>query len=188
MANSFTGRLIFRVEANERFAAATVEAAGGSAIKYLMELGLDLRNGTTDGQIDLAYGTRVTGVAASTTTVYDLAGSLTDKSGSTITFAEVTTIAIRNLSSTAANYLTVGPDATNGFGVVASNKGFWADASDRNVVPANYDSSSNDGSWLILHSRGGVPVAAGSTDELAVITQGGTSANTWEIVIMGRSA
>ena len=142
----------------------------------------DLTTGTSDGQINLAYGTTATGIAASTTTVYDLVGSLTDTEGNAISFAEIVLVAVKNLSTTAANYLTVGPDASNGFGVVASNKGFWADASDRNVVPA-------DGySWVVLHSRGGVPCAAGSTDELAVITQSGTSANTWALMVLGRSA
>lgn len=49
------------------------------------------------------------------------------------------------------------------------------------MVPAD------GGSWLVLHCKGGVPVAAGSTDELAVITQSGTSSNTWDIMILGRN-
>jgi hypothetical protein len=84
--------------------------------------------------------------------------------------------------------LHIGPDSSNGFGVEASNKGFWADATDRNVVAADYNSQDGDGSWVILMSRGGVPVSAGSTDELAVITQGSTSANTWDLLILGRSS
>jgi len=184
MASTIKGQVHFVVQAEEQVSNGPLKGIN----KRALELLLDLPNGTADGKIDLAYSTIATGIAASTTTVYDLVGSLTDLSGTTISFAEVTTIAIRNLSATAANYLTMGPDATNGFGVVSSNKGFWADASDRNVIPANYDSQTGDGGWVILHSRGGVPCAAGSTDELAVITQGGTSANTWELVILGRSA
>lgn len=141
---------------------------------------LDLPNGTNDQQINKCYAKRESGIGASVTTVYDLIGSLTDEDGTTINFDEVVLIAIRNLSSTAANYLTVGPDATAGFGAVASNKGFWADASDRNVLNADGDS------WLVLYSKSGVPAAAGSTDELAVITQGSTSLNTWDILILGR--
>lgn len=184
MASTCKGGVIFRISGEEVVSDGPLKGRN----KHELEALLDLPSGTSDGQIDLVYSDYQTGIAASTTTVYDLAGSLTNLSGATITFVEVTTIAIRNRSATAANYLTVGPDATNGFGAVASNKGFWADASDRNVIPANYDSQTGDGGWLILHSRGGIPVAAGSTDELAVITQGGTSANTWEIVIFGRSA
>lgn len=142
----------------------------------------DLVNGTSDGQIDRGYAKRETGIGASATTVYDVIAALNNTEGTSITMAEVVLVAIRNLSTTAANYLLVGPDATNGFGVVASNKGFWADASDRNVVPADGDS------WVVLYSKGGVPAAAGSTDEIAVITQGGTSSNTWDIMVLGRSA
>ena len=77
--------------------------------------------------------------------------------------------------------LEIGPHATNGFGVLATNKGFWKDATDRNVLPAD-----SGNSWLILHCRSGIPAAAGSTDILAIITQSGTSANTWELLILGR--
>lgn len=142
----------------------------------------DLNNGTSDGQVDRGYYKRETGIGASTTTAYDVVGALNNTEGQSISMAEVVLVAVRNLSTTATNYLTVGPKATNGFGVVASNKGFWADASDRNVLAADGDS------WLVLYCKGGVAAAAGSTDELAVITQGGTSANTWDIMILGRSA
>lgn len=184
MSSTIKGHVSVSVVGTEVFTAVLERGT----IDYEIAVDVRLPNGTTAGKIDLAYGTRAVGIGASATTVYDLAGSLLNKSGGTITFAEVVTIAIRNRSATAANYLTVGPDATNGFGVVASNVGFWADASDRNVVPADFDASTGDGSWLILNCRSGVAVAAGSTDELAVITQGGTSANTWDIVILGRSA
>jgi hypothetical protein len=141
---------------------------------------IDMATGTSDNQINTAYAVDVTGIAASTTTVYDLIGTLTAEDGTVLNFDEVVLIAVKNLSTTAINYLTVGPDATNGFGVVASNKGFWAAAADRNVLAAD------GGSWMVLHSKGGVPAAAGSTDELAIITQSGTAANTWRLMILGR--
>lgn len=184
MASTIKGEVRLKVKGVEVVSSGPLKGVNNHELALL----IDMANGTTDGKIDLCYSKRETGIGASVTTVYDLAGSLTDLSGTTITFVEVTTIAIRNRSATAANSLLVGPDASNGFGVLASNKGFWVDASDRNLLPADFNSSDGDGSWLILHSRGGVPVAAGSTDELAVITQGGTSANTWDIVILGRSA
>ena len=145
-----------------------------------LQLALDLPNGTADGNINVAYAKREAGIGSAVTTVYDLIGSLTNKEGTVINFDEVVLIAVRNLSSTAANWLSIGPDVSNGFGAVASNKGFWADASDRSVVPAD------GGSWMVLYSVAGVPAAAGSTDEIAVITQSGTSANTWDILILGR--
>jgi hypothetical protein len=150
---------------------------------------MQLATGTSDGQINVGYYKIETGIGASATTVYDLVGSLTDATGTTLNFDEVVLIAMRNLSGTAANYLTLGPDATAGFGVVASNKGFWVAAlgsGGGSVLPADYDSVTGRGSWLILHSLVGIPAATGSTDELSVVTQGGTSANTWEILIFGR--
>jgi len=184
MASTMKARVQYLIEGTEVVSDGPLKGVN----KRELRLFLDLANGTSDGECDLVYSEQKVGVGASVTTVYDLDTSLTDLSGSAIDFAEVVLIAIRNRSSTPANYLTIGPDATNGFGVVASNKGFWADASDRNVVPADFNSDDGDGSWVILHSRGGVPVAGGSTDELAVITQGGTSSNAWDIVIIGRSA
>lgn len=178
MSTTVTARVALDIVFNEVISSGLKQ--GALPARFLQEHAL--ANGTSDGQIDRAYAKRETGIGASVTTVYDLVGSLTDTEGNTISFAEVVLIAIRNRSSTAANWLSMGPDATNGFGVVSSNKGFWADASDRTVIPADGDS------WVVLYSRGGVPAAAGSTDELAVITQGGTSSNTWDILILGRSA
>lgn len=144
---------------------------------------VDLATGTSDNQINVAYADTKTGIGASVTTVYDLIGTLTNRAGDTLNFDEVVLVAVKNLSSTAANYLTVGPDATAGFGVVASNVGFWAAAlgsGGGSVVPAD------GGSWVVMHCKGGVPAAAGSTDELSVVTQSGTSSNTWQIMILGR--
>ena len=177
MAVTTSGKIRLEVELRERLSQGL--KVGVMPSKVVQDL--DLANGTTDGKIDLGYYTQVTGGAASTTTVYDLAGSLTDIGGNTITFAEVVAIYLYNRRATALAYLTVGPDATNGFGALASGKGFWADASDRSVVgPA---------SWLMLYDKVGVPVSGGSTDELAVTTSAVSgSTNAWDIVILGRSA
>lgn len=152
---------------------------GGTLQKHFLFL-RDLPNGTSDDQINVAWAKTESGIGSAVTTVYDLIGVLTNTEGTVVNFDEVVLIAIRNRSSTAANWLSVGPDVSNGFGVVASNKGFWADATDRTVLPADGDS------WVVLYCKGGVPAAAGSTDELAVITQSGTSSNTWDILILGR--
>lgn len=160
----------------------TGSVASRGVKEHVFSLLKDLPNGTSDNQINRVYSKVETGIGASVTTVYDLVGSLDDLEDALITFAEVVLIVLVNLSSTAANYLTMGPDATNGFGVVASNRGFWADATDRNVALADGESA------VILYSKQGVVVTAGSADEIAVVTQGGTSSNTWLILICGRSA
>ena len=147
---------------------------------------LDLRSGTADGQINLAYGTTATTVAASSTTGYDLAGALVDTFGKPITFAEVVLIALRNKRSTALAYITVGPAAANGFGALAGGKGFWvadiaADADNRSVVGPD--------SWMVLYDKVGVPVTAGTGDLLTVSTSAVVGdVNTWDLLILGRSA
>jgi hypothetical protein len=151
----------------------------GPVTTKLEEL-LDLHPGTTDGQINVAFAETKTGIGAAVTTVYDLIGSLKSTDGTTLNFDEVVLVAVRNKSTTAANYLMVGPDVSSGFGVLAANVGFWADATDRTVVPADGDS------WVVMYCKGGVPAAAGTTDELAVITAASTSNNTWDIIVLGR--
>ncbi len=141
---------------------------------------IDLPAGTDDVEINVAWAKRETGIAASVTTVYDLIGSLTNTEGTALNFDETVLVAVKNRSTSAANPIGFGPDATAGFGVLASNVGFWSDASDRNIVPAD------GGSWTVMYCKGGVPAAGGTTDELAVITLAGSAANTWDILILGR--
>jgi hypothetical protein len=147
---------------------------------------LDLTTGTADGQADLVYATTASGVAASTVTSYDLAGSLFDSFGTTLTFVEVCLIAVRNKRTTALAYLDVGPHATNGFGRLASSRGFWpADA----AADADQGSIVAPDSWLVLYAKDGVPVTAGTGDVLRVTTSGvAGSTNTWDLLVIGRSA
>jgi hypothetical protein len=150
---------------------------------------LDLPNGTSDLQIDRVFSDRQTSIGASVTTVYELSALTTtlaaavtrcaDSEGTNQTFGEVVLIAIRNRSSTTANVLLVGPDATNGFGVLAANRGFWNAAADRNAVQAD--------SWVVFYSKAGVPVTDASAEEIAIITAAATTANTWDILVLGRS-
>lgn len=150
------------------------------------QINLDLPNGTADGSIDRIFSKSESGIAASTITSYDLAGVLTDSFGTVISFAEVCFIAIRNKRTTALAYLDIGPHATNGFGRLASSRGFWpadiaADADQGSIVAPD--------SWLVLYNKDGVPVTAGTADILRVTTSAVVgSTNEWDILIMGRSA
>lgn len=186
MANTFTGSFDINVTLNEIVSSGGLRS-GSIPTRFLQQL--SMATGTADGQVNVGYYKRESGIGASVTTSYDLVGGLTDASGNAINIDEVVLIAIRNLSATAANYLVMAPNATNGFGIVSSNKGFWAAAGGSgggSVIPADYDSATDTGSWVVLHSRVGIPAAAGSTDILSVITQSATSSNTWDIVIIGR--
>ena len=186
MANTFTASFDVNVTLNEIVGSGGLRS-GSIPTRFLQQL--QMATGTAGGQVNVGYYKRESGIGASVTTSYDLVGGLTDASGNAINIDEVVLIAIRNLSATAANYLIVGPHPTNGFGIVSSNKGFWqaaGNAGGGNIVSADYDSATDTGSWVVLHSRVGVPAAAGSTDILGVITQSATSSNTWDIVIIGR--
>ena len=176
MASTFSAQVDLDIRAYEFI---NDGVAQGSIPAEIRE-SLSLATGTGDEQIDLAYYKRESGIAAGVTTVYDLTGTLTDKSGNAVNFAEVVFIAIRNRSTDAVDHLEVGPDASHGFGVLASNRGFWKDASDRSIVMAD--------SWWSAYNKAGVLVGAGSSDELSVITPSGSAGNTWDILILGRSS
>lgn len=177
MATTFTARIALDVLFNEIRSNNGIKQGADQA--RLNEL-VDMATGTSDNQCNVCYSVQTSAIGA-TTTVYDLIGSLTNTEGTTINFDEVVLVAIKNLGTTATQYLTIGPDATNGFGVVASNVGFWAAAlgsGGGSVVAAD------GGSWTVMHCKGGVPAAAGSTDELSVLTTG--TGNTWRLMIIGR--
>ena len=154
-----------------------------------IEANARLANGTTDGKIDRAWFGTYSGIGSGVTTTIDLAGALTDPSGATISFAEVCAIFIRNKSSTAANGIKVGPAASNGFGIESGNKGFWADASDRNFVQADSTADvTGGGSFIMLYNISGCPVVAGTGDQFVIITGGSASAAAFDVIILGRSA
>lgn len=183
MSSTFTASLDLSVIATELFSA----GISRGPIRTPALSNIRMATGTSDGQINKSYYKRYTGVGASTTTSIDLVGSLTDTSGDTINFDEVVLIFIRNLSSTAVNYLEVGPHPTNGFGVLASNRGFWKDVSDRSIVPADSTAdATGGGNFVLWYNIAGVAAVGGTTDILAIITGASASAATFEVLILGR--
>lgn len=160
-------------------------AMGAGVLPARILQSIDLATGTTDGTIDVAYYEAKTLGAASTVNSYDLSGSLT-WAGVACVFAEVCCIILRNKRTTALAYLDIGPHATNGFGRLASSRGFWpadaaADADQGNIVAPD--------SFLCLYNKDGVPVTAGTGDILRITTSGvAGSTNEWELLVLGRSA
>jgi hypothetical protein len=147
---------------------------------------LELNNGLTDANIDLAWSVTRVAMPASATTNMDLSGALTDSFGNVVQFAEVVLIALVNNRADALAYLLLAPAAANGFGRLASSKGFWpadlgADTDQGNIVGPS--------SWLCLYDPTGVPVTAGTADILSITTSAVVgSTNGWSILILGRSA
>lgn len=183
MSTTVLGKVVLTVEASQFISA----GIASGAIPARIAVDLNLSNGTSNGQIDLCYFKTETGKAASGTTAYDLAGTLTNYEGTTLAFAEVCLIAVRNKGTAAANRIQCGPG--DDFGVEGSNVGFWSANTWRATVNADYvDGNPNSGSWLVMYSHAGVPVTAGTADDFSVFTQSGSSLNTWDILILGRSA
>jgi len=141
---------------------------------------LDLRNGTSDGQIDLAFARTETAKAASSTTTYALDGTVTDSYGIAITFAEVVLVLVRNRRTTALAWLQVGPNGANGFGVLNGNKGLWNVAADRSTVGPE--------GWYCAYDPVGVVVDGTHSDLDVDCSAVAGATNSWDILILGRSA
>lgn len=159
------------IKVNEYLDSPENRGAGGPVV-HTFERDIELTDGTTSGKADLAWSDRRT-LSGSGNEVLDLAGSLSDSFGNTITFAEVVLVYVRNRESADGNDLQVGPDSTAGW------EGLVADASDRITVAA--------GGFLLWYDPNGQAVSGGSTDELYVEDVGGNGA-TYDVLIVGRSA
>ena len=140
----------------------------GIFTRKLAEL-VHLVNGTSNGQINKSLYQRRTTTLASTA----LLGGFTDEDGVAMNFDEVVLMAIRNRSTTAANYLTLA--SADNFGLIATPPGFWTAATDTLVIPAN---SLWVGYWI-----DGIPCAAGS-DNIDITVAAG--ADPYDLVILGR--
>lgn len=179
--NVFSARISLDIQSQEILSSGI--KAGVIPSKFAISTDLD--NGTSDGKIDLAFSQSVSGISASTTSSYDLVGNMKDLSGNTMSFAEVVLIAVRNNNTTALQYLQVGPHATNGFGKLASSRGFFGATAD---VTNGSGVCIAPGSWYVAYNLDGVPAAAASTDILALVTSAVVATNSWDILILGRSA
>ena len=109
---------------------------------------------------------------ATTSEELDLAGSLTNAFGATLTFARIKCILIHNKSTTVGQTVTVGGAASNAFPL-------FADTTDKYVIGPN-------GQFLIWEpSAAGKAVTAGTGDKLKIET---SASITYDIVIVGSSA
>lgn len=141
-------------------------------VLHKLDIDVRLKTGTGSGQADVVWSDRRT-LAGAGSEVLDLAGSLTNSYGGTVTFAKVKAVFIRNRATTDGYDLRAGPDATNGW------VGMFLDATDRIRVAA--------GGCHVWYDPNGQAVTAGSTDELFVQNDGAGSVD-YDIVIIGTSA
>jgi len=131
-------------------------------------------NGTGANQADLVFRGQRT-LALSTSEDLDLAGSLTDAYGATITFARVKMIYVKAASTNGGNII-IGGAAANTF------VGSFSDASDKVELAAGqmYQVTAPDAT--------GWAVTAGTADILKVENDDGAAVGTYDIIIVGASA
>ena len=135
--------------------------------------GIELLDGTAASKADLMFSDQRS-IAASGSENLDLAGSLQDAFGQTITFVKVKGIYLRAAAANGGN-IVLGGAASNAF------TGPFGAANDLIKVPA--------GGYIELCAPvAGWPVTAGTGDILQVANDDGAAAGIYDIVIVGTSA
>lgn len=147
-------------------------ANGGYALMdILQDWSATIANGTGAAQASQVY--QDTGsLGASASASIDLAGSLTNIFGATITFTKIKLIAVRATSTNnAANTLAVIRGSSNGVPLFGAASGGFAGL--------------NPGAWFIYYDPTGITVTAGTGDILTLTNNAGTNTITYDIVIVG---
>lgn len=134
---------------------------------------VELTSGTGSGQADLIFHDQRT-LAASATEDLDLAGSLADAYGTTLTFARIKAVLI-SAASANTNNVNVTRPASNGVPL------FLAAGDGIAVRPG--------GAFLwVAPDATGVAVTAGTGDLLTLTNSAGSTGVTYDVVIIGASA
>lgn len=135
----------------------------------------DFTDGTGADQADVIWHDQRT-VSASSNDDLDLAGSLTNSFGATVTFAKVKGIYIQNTNTTAGDIITVGGEGSNEFSTP-----FGADGDKVKIGPGGVFA-------LYDPSAAAYAVTAGTDDKLRISETGGANAAVYNIVIIGTTA
>jgi len=127
-------------------------------------------NGTAAGQASQQFYDSRT-LTASATENLDLAGSLTNAFGTTLTFAKIKAIAVKaSASNNASNSVQVARGSSNGVPLFLA-------ASDGVAL--------QPGAWFLFVDPTGVTVTAGTGDILTITNSAGTNSVVYEIWILG---
>jgi hypothetical protein len=129
-----------------------------------------LANGTASGQASQVFSDTRT-LTASATENLDLAGSLTNAFGTTLTFAKIKLIMVRASSANnAANAVQIQRGSSNGVPLfLAASDGLQLNAS----------------GIFLVYDPVGITVTAGTGDILTITNSAGTNSVTYDIVIVG---
>jgi hypothetical protein len=165
LASKLTGKLDFTY----------VTAVGGENVVYQPSIDLadTLATGVALDTADLLYFAKAVALTGSGSNNHDVAGSLADAFGATLSFVKIKLLFIRNLSTTAGNTITVG-NATNPLLI------FGSATHTHTIGP--------DGMLLIWEpSLAGKAVTASTGDILKVANNTANNV-TYDLVIAGTSA
>lgn len=148
---------------------------GDATYPYSKSFGASYSSGTGAGQVDRVY-TKTTTLGASGTGDIDLAGSLTDVFGATITFARIKSVQVTAAAANTNNVQVTRP-ASNGVPIfMAAGDGIAL----RPGAAFSWASGTADAT--------GVAVTAGTGDLLTFTNSAGTTSVTYTVVITGCSA
>jgi hypothetical protein len=161
--------LTAKIDALQLFAA-DLGVGGYAQLPILLDWSVAIANGTGSGKATQVY--QDTGSLAGSASVnIDLAGSLTNAFGATITFTKIKLLAIRAAAANnASNNLLIKRGASNGYV-------WFTAASDEVYLSA--------GAFLWHYDPTGVTVTAGTGDIITLTNSAGTNTISYDIVIVG---
>lgn len=166
--SNITGKVLWEFAKTENWGDSTRQS---SSFTYSDSLA----QGTGADQADLLFVNQTT-LAAGATLNLDLAGSLTDVFGATITFARIKTFYFSLLTTTTASSVTIGNHASAAF------LGWFSAATDRITVR-------NGGFFMIsAPDATGYAVTATTADIIKILNNDGSNIATYQIAIAGTSA
>jgi hypothetical protein len=170
MSRTLAAKLQLIMSASYLNPASDVSSRTDSVAKSVLT---DLVDGTGASAAQVVYSTTGT-IASGATTTLDLAGSLTDAFGSTVTFTKVKYIYIGNTSTVVSHNLVVG----NAAAPIVD----WVGAG-THTITVKY------GGFLLLSAPGtdGYTITAGSADSLKLAATATLNA-TYEIIIVGEGS
>lgn len=131
----------------------------------------ELTSGTSSGQVDISFHDTRTLTSGSSENI-DLAGTLTDSFGQTVSFAKVKVLMIRNKST--ARTLTVGGAASNGFTS-------WVGSADDTVKVQP------GGVFLLVAPGTGYTVTSNTGDILKIANDAGSTCD-YDLIVLGTSS
>ena len=166
---ALTSSITTKITANQT----NVIDLGAGVFPLNLSVKTSMADGTGSGQSDLLFSDQRT-LSASATEDLDLAGSLTDAFGSTLTFVKIKAIVITAAAGN-TNNVTVSPDATNGF------TGPFNAVADLISIPPG-------GSFVVTAPASGWTVTASTGDLLTLANSGAGTSVTYDIVLIGTSA